>query len=286
MSTKQNEQLKKAQDPREPRSVLDFLYYDAQRVGGFLSQFNNYGHLTQLTKGREAAERAKTSDLIDGSVSVPGIAKARGTYGTENESLDKMNNQETYDPTWVNLLTFLDVLQERNMIKRDIDKAGIGQFVLASGELAISDLQLVEKTWKLKAVEKAMRSGTKSRAGNDELSMMLDLISILPHTVQVELTGEHSVWSSITHKWLSVASSDLFLGHGKKVAGKWNVLGVLDARPDPLSSLSSVTPDFTDGMQFASKMLDLLAPICRNVLGRPPMSFGVTPLAIFREVAA
>lgn len=286
MSTKQNEQLKKAHGPREPGSVLDFLYYDAQRVGGFLSQFNNYGHLTQLTKGREATERAKTSDLIDGSVSVPGIAKTRGTYGTENESLDKMNNQETYDPTWVNLLTFLDILQERNMIKRDIDKAGIGQFVLASGELAISDLQLVEKTWKLKSVEKAMRSGTKGRTGNDELSLMLDLISILPHTVQVELTGEHSVWSSISHKWLSVASSDLFLGHGKEVAGKWNVLGVLDARPDPLSVLSSVTPDFTDGTQFASKLLDVLAPICRNILGRPPMSFGVTPLAIFREVAA
>lgn len=285
MSTKLGEKLKKDQGPRESASVLDFLYYDARRVGVFLSQFNNYGHLTQLTKGREATERAKTSDVVDGSVSVPGFAKARGSYGSENESLDRLGNQETYDPTWVNLLTFLDIVSERDMLKRDVNEAGIGQFVLASGDLQIFDLQIVEKTWKLKSVEKAMRGGNKNKATNDEFTMFFDLLSILPHSVQVKITGDYDIWSTVDHRWLSVATSDLLLSHGTSVPGRWSVVGVLDARPDPLAVVSGA-PDFDDPTEMGSKILDILSPICRTLLGRPVMSFGVTPLAIFREVAA
>jgi hypothetical protein len=43
-------------DPKSD-SVYDFLYNDRQRVGSFLAQFDNYGHLQQIIQ-RETAQKA------------------------------------------------------------------------------------------------------------------------------------------------------------------------------------------------------------------------------------
>ena len=80
---------------------------------------------------------------------------------------------------------------------------------------------------------------------------------------------------------MTTAADDLLLKHGVAVRGEWSLLGILDATPD-----SEVT---AEGQSLGSEsnvatLLRALAPIARQMLGRPPGHYGVTPLLIFREI--
>jgi hypothetical protein len=112
-------------------------------------------------------------------------------------------------------------------------------------------------------------------------------MTVIPHTVQAQLTGDHDVWSTLTHSGLTQNSSDLLLSHGTSIPGTWNMIGILDARPDPLTDLINPPPlDMENPSEMGTKILKLLSPISRNLLGRPVTSFAVTPLIIFREIKA
>lgn len=289
MSKTSNTRSTKVHDDQSTDSVYDFLYYDAARVASFLSQFDNYGHLTQIVRGEQASRSQKKTDNIEGTIGVPLTAQAKGNFNQETSSTGGQDNRRTYDPTWANVLEFLDQLSERNLLQRDLDKAGVGQFVLASGSLDVTDLQIFEKTWKSKSVEKMIRAGApKPSKGTtpSEVDLFFDLLSVLPHTIQANLNGEHSVWSTLAHQWLTMTSSDLLLAHGANVPGVWNIVGILDARPDPLFSLGSAPAvDMSDAAEMGIKLMKLISPIARGMLGRPALSFSVTPLAIFREIS-
>jgi hypothetical protein len=118
-------------------SVYDFLYVDARRIAVFLSQFNQYGHLTLLT--RAASETSSTS----GGVNV--VAAKLDTGASEQTSQTRQ-----FDPQWLAPLSFLDQANERGMIFRDLVQARIGQLVLVSGRLAMFDLGVMRDAWNLK----------------------------------------------------------------------------------------------------------------------------------------
>ena len=46
-------------------SVYDFLYHDARRVGSFLAQFDDAGHLQQVTQGDTAAKGRRASYKLE-----------------------------------------------------------------------------------------------------------------------------------------------------------------------------------------------------------------------------
>src|SRR5436305_1846102 len=116
-----------AQDPEKGDSVYDFLYVDARRIAVFLSQFEQYGHLTSLT--RTVSETSSAS----GGVSV--VAAKLDTAASEQSSQTRQ-----FDPQWLVPLAFLDKADQRGMIVRDLGDARIGQLVLISGRLAMFDL--------------------------------------------------------------------------------------------------------------------------------------------------
>ena len=62
------------------------------------------------------------------------------------------------------------------------------------------------------------------------------------------------------------------------------MLGILDAHPDNSEDDESGLLDFGDGAEMAVKMMGIIAPVAKNLLGRPPRCYGVTPLLVFREV--
>jgi hypothetical protein len=113
-------------DEQNTGSVYDFLYYDASRIASFLSQFDTSGHLTEVIQGERAHRNRQTNTTLKtgGPVAVFSGTAARETdvgaeYGKES--------QRTYDPRWANALTFLDYLDERELIHRDVQTARIGQ---------------------------------------------------------------------------------------------------------------------------------------------------------------
>src|SRR4051812_39282654 len=114
--------LKMAQGQSGDDSVYDFLYVDARRIGLLLSQFGQEGVLTELTR------HAQTDSETGGGLDLK-IVKMDSTEG-ETKALTRR-----FDPQWLLPLRFLDLAKE--MLVRDVSKAGIGQLILASGSLGI-----------------------------------------------------------------------------------------------------------------------------------------------------
>jgi hypothetical protein len=294
-----------APDPGKGDSVYDFLYVDAQRIAVFLSQFGQYGHLTSLT--RAVSETRSTS----GGLNV--VAAKVDTAASEQTSQTKQ-----FDPQWLAPLSFLDQANQKGMIIRDLSDARIGQLVLASGRLAMFDLGMMRNAWEVAAIRDALIQNASAQAQGagdqvlqgshrdrqrqereqkavlaKQMGAGLEFLKLLPHAIQCSVrTGASEIWCSLREDNLIVPASELLIKHGHVIAGDWSMVGILDAFPD------DVVPSFeTDPERFVAhataalslgglwEAIGAIAPIARAALGRPPTSFGMTPLLIFREVA-
>jgi len=194
------------------------------------------------------------------------------------------------------------------MIRREIDEANIGQFVLVSGFLNIQDLSMLKDAWKLPSIQKIVKNGAtsgkkqtsmtaaeKKEAAElqNNIDMFFEMIQIMPHSVHARiLTGDENaarlIWSSLDPNCLVSPATDIALTYGQMMAGEWSALGILSARPEFLAPDFSQTFDAEDfGLteSLVGQMSSILAPLVRVSLGRPAAAFAITPLMIFREVA-
>jgi hypothetical protein len=99
-----------AQGPESENSIYDFIYVDHQRVALFLSQFDQSGKLTGLTRSVREVHQKTLSAGVDKLV----VAKR------ESESSATEEMQREFDPQWVLPLTLLDALEDEQLIHRDI----------------------------------------------------------------------------------------------------------------------------------------------------------------------
>lgn len=290
-------------------SVFDFLYHDSRRIASFLSQFDNNGLLTGLKQAETAAKGAKRGKKIGvGGNSPFGGATlefelAPGEAGSE--SLERV-----YDPFWTNALQFLDVLTERSMIQDDITAARIGQFVLVRGSLIIADMVPYREIWKAPIIKQFLQAsvqeqeqevegnrqqrreqqakGKKAPAKPSEADLVLELLPHLPHSPQINVvTDDYAAWGTVEASYLSGTFADLSLKHGSKIAGEWAVLGILDGLPFEAGHLLTPMEQLRVGMttETVTKVPLQIGANVRQLLGRPLLSYGITPLLIFREVS-
>lgn len=284
-----------APGPEKDVSVFDFLYIDSQRIAVFLAQFGEFGHLTGLT--RTVAEGSNRSGAYNVHIAKMDFAD------TAQTSLQKQ-----YDQRWMAPLTFLD--QSKDMIQRSIQRARIGDLVLTSGKLALFDMALLEKAWKLDFVKKAIRSNEETQsiinghrrserrrakaqqisAAQNESEAGLEFMGILPHLIQATISDQdNAVWCILRQDGLTTPANEIFLKHGVAVTGTWNIVGITDALPeeeiDEVLALEQMRAAQTLGGMSALLAGQLVTPI-KIVLGRPKAAFGVTPLLIFREIGA
>lgn len=292
----------------EHDSVFDFLYHDSRRIASFLSQFDDNGLLTGLTKGESVGKSAKRAKKIGfgGDVALLGGGKVEFELGPSeggSESLERV-----YDPFWANARLFLDVLTDRGMVNRDLSSAPIGQFVLVKGWLSVLDIVMFKEAWKLPSLQRMIRSGmgpTKPNANmtsaqkaaakeeRDQAEMILDLVQIMPHAVHASLLSSDGqgqmLWCSLREEYMVTPASELVLMHGVQLPGEWAILGVMSAHADFAGIEQVNVPADTAPVGLMNSMVgqasNAIAPLVRLALGRPGAASGVTPLLIFREVA-
>ena len=235
-------------DQERDDSVYDFLYVDARRIARFLSQFEQFGHLTSLTR------TVSESSTRGGGVNVH-VAKLDGSVGTQT------TQTRQFDPQWLAPLSFLDQAGQRGMIIRGLDSARIGQLVLVTGDLTVFDLSLFKELWPLQSVRSAILGAAMSTEGatapspsrherrrqerekpsSSQLASPFEagfeLLKVLPHGMLAVIRhGGLDVWSSLREADMVVSPSDLLLNHGVRIAGSWAMLGIRDSRRAPRRS--------------------------------------------------
>lgn len=296
-----NNSKKSDQDQSEPEnaSVFDFLYVDHQRINTFLSQFSEFGGLTNIVHGISAGRGKEDGGTVKAQGNVL-VVKGEANYTETTKANHAESSQRTYDPQWANTLSFLDKIKDQNLLKYDIEKAAFGDLVLIQGPISVRDFSVLEQVWKLPAFRamaeignaqdagnraerrRSMKAGGNKKAPPTEMDMFFDLINILPHPTQFKIGSSPSAWGILREEGMSTSSSDFVLKFGGSVPGKWAAVCILDAVPDEFED--------NDGQpigqleEMASMILDPLEPIIRQLLGRPASSYGITPLAVFREV--
>jgi hypothetical protein len=267
-----------AQGPESENSIYDFIYVDHQRVALFLSQFDQSGKLTGLTRSVREVHQKTLSAGVDKLV----VAKR------ESESSATEEMQREFDPQWVLPLTLLDALEDEQLIHRDISTAALGQFVLCSGSLSIVDFAILKSLAELPAFKKQLTlrfdQQLKGAAkGMKEMGELLrQFLTILPYNLQATIaTPQREVWCCLKQEGMMLPQAEVFLKHGFGLPGTWHALGLLDARPNESSSVQSpkTTPSLLE--IFTNQ----LGPAVRQAFGRPSRAFGITPIILFREVS-
>jgi hypothetical protein len=295
-------------------SVFDFLS-DAQRIGSFLAQFDDAGHLQQITESETAGKHTRRGF----KVSVGGGATVLGTGGSGNLGFERgpaehgsEQTQRVYDPLWTNALTLLDYLETENLICRDVTAGHLGQFVLASGALSVLNASLLPKIWESthirnsaittavngqKAIwnanptNKALPTRERNTAEKAFLKLAennsraaMDILPSFPHSAQCTVAGkDFSVWSSLATEGMVGTVADLSLKHGTDVPGVWHLLGILDAQPSPIPA--QINTPYTGVPTHFETMIRNFSNLARTALGRPPEAYGVTALLLFRQVS-
>ena len=286
-----------ASEAQRSGSVFDILYADARRLSSLLSQFSDDGLVTEVVRAAEETSATKVG------VSV----KVISADGTET---GRQSTTRRIDPQWLLPLLFLD--QAQDMVQRDITAAAIGSLVLTQGRLVVTDLRILQELWKAPAMKKFIlaqmkkaetdaaqsnrqdrRAATKKAAGANDADLVLDMLPMMPHSPQVNIVTEnYAVWATIDPGSLVGTVEDIMLKHGAKVAGGWSMIGILDARPWEQRE----DGDYEEWLSFDDKLhigmftdnvwkvATDLAQHVRTALGRPYLSYAVTPLIIFREI--
>lgn len=297
-------------DAQEKDSVFDFLYHDVRRVASFLAQFDDFGHITQIRHSENAGKSRTTKAQAKVSANLPLVAGATGQVDKQVLEEVKESAERVYDPLWSNARAFLDYLEDRALLKDDLWNATIGQFVIVKGTLTVLDPEIVKGLYNNPTAKKAMiaameggqapasgenraarrREGkTSSPKPTDEAEIAFAVIDLIPHSVQMQIFSETTqTWMLPQKEFLVSSASDIILKHGNIIQGTWFAVGVLDAFPDG-SGMYNVNVDPDIANLIGGSLLGIVAshfgPLARGVVGRPPSSFGITPLLIFRDVA-
>lgn len=288
-----------AQDQPENVSVFDFLYHDPRRVGSFLAQLDPDGHRTAFKRNQAVTD--VSGDQSQAAIGGNALA-VTGKYTHHRVSSSSATEafETSFDPLWSNARLLLDLLEERDLIERDIAQAQIGQFVLASGTFSVRDYTMLKGMWKLPTVQAFAKAGADSpepaanrqqrRGGKPQskplntIDLALELMEVLPHSVHGRLSsGSRQVWTALREDCLITSGADLLLKHGMSMPGRWSMLGILDARPDHMDAYDS-EDDEAPVEALLGEILSNLSPITRGMLGRPESAYAVTPLMVFRQV--
>jgi hypothetical protein len=282
----------KAQPRQASRSVYDFFYQDARRVGSLLAQFHPEGLLQSIRRTDSVTVEDSSGEAKEAG-GTAGIVKGKMAFADASSQSSVNSSERAYDPLWQNAIALLTFLQNQAYLQRTLEEARIGQTILISGELEVFDMGLLIALFSEAQSIKRMAHLFDSGSGNpkptpqnkttaEKIEAVAKLLGRFPIETQAVLrTSKSSVWCSLKSDSLEATFTSIFLKYGSRVSGTWSMLAILDCFPDDPEStrIKSPSEEVTSLLEIY-KRLDLLS---RHV-GRPNDAHGVTPILIFREV--
>jgi len=216
--------------------------------------------------------------------SIPALAKGElGATDTTNDAIERQ-----FDAVWSTPLNLIRELQAQDFIHRDIASAALGQIILFRGHIQILDYRLLQSIWEPLMAHQRSLLPDHTHAQQKEKKTLAEthkhltkIAENLPHLLQLRAFNDsHQLWGTLDPASMVAAASDLSFKYGPAIPGEWLVLAVLDAKPfDHEQDLH-----FPNGLGEIEMGMLQMAVQLKTLFGRNSIDFGMTPLAIYRQV--
>lgn len=270
------------QDSQDIKSIFDFFYIDNPKIKSFYAQLNGLGSLSTLKNTSQIGDIRK----LEATLGVPTVTG--GKMGNDHSVSTTSEHQYDGIPTMPREM--INKLDELGFIQKELDPSNLGNIVLVEGYLNITDIEVMKGV--IDPTLKFMMNGLpnttsahKERKKKLEATVtpLVDFMKNVPFALSCNLfvPSENDqliqVWMSLSREDMSTVIHDINFKHGEKLAGKWYVLGILDAIPNSLDSSNITLPSIGEMEQFKSAMSEMM-----KIFGREDEAYGMTPIAIFR----
>ena len=309
MSKTQKKASETAHEVSGAAPVYDFFYYDAARVGSFIGQLDDSGHLQTVKQSENVTRTRKPEHSLKASVSLPGIGlpteqspEAGFTFTRGAQEGATQQNERTYDPMWVNAINFKEFIEQEGRLVEDLSQAVTGSFVFLKGQLSILDMSALKVFWQNSDIQKRWIRNKETqqtakkvigdvdkKAGETELGntrLVFDLLAQMPHGIHCIIkSGTIEAWGPIRGNSMVSPIGDITLLHGSEIPGDWKMIAIMDARPNTEEEVENLVASIPDTPAHGIRRAVFgLANLARKSLGRPAGVYGVTPLLIYRDV--
>lgn len=254
--------------------LYDFLYVNHDILSSYNAQLDNDGLLTSSVVTHQTSEQITNS--VSGDIKV--IKGQR-----EESSHFHSTRQNNFDTSKNMPLNVIRELNSRGLIHNDISTAQLGQIVLFSGRMQLVDLAMMSDLIipSLDVYIDDPSSGEAERARQVKNSSYVKLIRAMPRVLQIRIfDDEKSAWCTVEPKDMVQNTFSLAMKYDVTIHGEWHMLAVLDAFPDDKAIDNKA---FEYMSQFDMNYIETFLSI-RQLIGRRPTEYGLTPLAIFRKL--
>jgi len=213
----------------ESDNPVDFLYLDKQRISSLIGQLSDRGMLTGLKS--VVSKSQATEGAAD--LGIPLLAKAEGKHSrTSAES-----QEETYDPFWAHVYTFLQDLEASFAVP--LGRARLGSLVKFSAFVQFLDLRIMRNLWEpagkifLQSRKEAQAAADPSmsrqqrpaqqRQGptqqSDAMKIGLEVLKEVPHLLHMTFISKSDntifkLWGAVQPGYLTINSEDLVMKYG------------------------------------------------------------------------
>lgn len=266
-----------AQEPADTGSVFDFFFVDHARIALYNSQFSGRGSMRRIV---ESQSHTGAKNLKGGVPAVVNVGVDQGTSETQ---------QRQYDPYWIEPLTFLDNVQEREMLNSDLASATVGSLVQVKVEIDFLNLDAIKRVWPALAEGQGPAANRKQRrasaqGSDDNITLGLKLFGALDHyMLMVFRSSEGRLWAAVDPENVVGAAGALHWKLGATMGGDWYVIGIIDCSPGKLTWPDAIDKAFTTEPNFSENFFNVMSEIA-NLIGRPEDCYGITPLIVLREI--
>lgn len=272
-----------AQDSQNIESIFDFFYLDNPKIKSFYAQLNGLGALNTLKNTSQIGDTRK----MEATVGVPTVTG--GKMG--NDHTVNTTSEQLYDGLPTMPREMINRLDELGFIQKNLSPENLGDLVLVQGYLNITDIEVmkgvIDPTIKFALNSMPNTTGAhkeKRKSFENTINPVIEFMKNVPFALSCNLFVPFESDDQLTQVWMSLAREDMSsvihdinFKHGEKLAGKWYVLGILDAIPNSMDSSNIVLPNSGEMEQFKKAMSEMM-----KMFGRDDEAYGMTPIAIFR----
>lgn len=273
-----------AQNLQNIESIFDFFYIDNPKIKSFYAQLNGLGALNTLKQTSQVGDTRK----LEATVGLPTVTG--GKMGNDHSA--STASEHLYDGIPTMPREMINGLDELGFIYRDLTPDNLGSLILLQGYLSITDIEVMKGVMEpaLDFMLKSMPNKTSAHKSKvkeleEQIKPMMGFVKNIPFALSCNLYIPNKdnteildeVWMSLSRDDMPSNVHDINFKHGEKLAGKWYVLGVLDAIPKSLDDNQIILPENSEMAVIKKSMSEMM-----KMFGRGDEAYAITPIAIFR----